>query len=397
MIRRSTRLAAAALILSAIVHFVSIGLTFDTTTTPQPMPPERDMVALGDSFDEIADLKIEPVEPEPQQPVEVSEPEEQVPPETLEATTPTSQALVASPDPRPTRSPEVGASQSATAGMSTPVTPETNETAEPEAIAPSAVEQVEAPDPQANAPETTDSDGAKPPETLTETTKPAAPAVTETVEAPDVQPAEEPSPVQTPEATPDVIAALPPATTTYSSEDTTLRSGAVEGEPDKPNETLTTSLRPRSRPPKQPQDQNSFASNDPGRGLRAPTETIESPLTLYMRDGIDQFAGQRAGSQSQRLRSGGGGGSGNADVTNYAGQVLIHLNRTLPVAVSSRGWARVSFWINPDGSLGSVDIIDGSGSSEIDRAAKTQVRRGVPFPKPPQGKGRLLTFVYSLN
>ncbi|MFC3612900.1 TonB family protein [Lutimaribacter marinistellae] len=117
-------------------------------------------------------------------------------------------------------------------------------------------------------------------------------------------------------------------------------------------------------------------------------------MTLYLRDGIDQFAGQRAGSQSQRLRSGGRGGSGNADVTNYPGQVLMNLNWTLPVAVSSRRWARVSFWINPDGSLGSVDIIDGFGSSEIDRAAKTQVRRGVPFPKPPQRKGRLLTFVY---
>ncbi|MEY8838287.1 TonB family protein [Cribrihabitans sp. XS_ASV171] len=386
-----------ALILSAIVHFVSIGLTFDTTKSPQPVPRELETVALGDSFDEIADLRMEPVESEPQQPVEVSEPVEQVPPETLEATTPTSQALVASPDPQPTRSPDVGTSQSATAGVSTPITPETNDTAEPDAIAPSAVEQVEAPDPQANKPETTDSDGAKPPENSTETTEPATLAVTETVEAPVVQPAEEPTPVQTPEAASDVIAALPPETTTLLSDDATLRPGAEEGEPNQPNQTLTTSLRPRSRPPKQPHDQSGFASNDPGRGLRAPTETIESPLTLYLRDGIDQFAGQRAGSQSQRLRSGGGGGSGNADVTNYAGQVLIHLNRTLPVAVSSRGWARVSFWINPDGSLGSVDIIDGSGSSEIDRAAKTQVRRGVPFPKPPQEKGRLLTFVYSLN
>ncbi|MFC3612271.1 TonB family protein [Lutimaribacter marinistellae] len=397
MIRRSTGLAAAALILSAVLHFVSIGLTFDTNTTPPALPPERDTVALGDSFDEIADLEVEPVEPEPPQPVAPPEPEEQQPPETQEVTTPTSQALVASPDPQPTRTPDIGVSQSATPDVNGPVTPETNETAEPDAIAPSAVDQTEVPDAQANAPETPGSAEATPPESLTETTEPAPPATTETAQAPVVQPSGETASAPTPDDSPDVIAALPPETLTRPLEDTELTTGVEQNETDQPNAALATSLRPRSRPPQQPQEQTGFASLDPGRGLRNPTETIESPLTLYLRDGIDLFGGQSAGSQSQRLRSGGGGGSGNADVTNYAGQVLVHLNRTLPVAVSSRGWARVSFWINPDGTLGSVDIIDGSGSAEIDRAAKTQVRRGVPFPRPPQGKGRLLTFVYSLD
>jgi len=75
----------------------------------------------------------------------------------------------------------------------------------------------------------------------------------------------------------------------------------------------------------------------------------------------------------------------------------MHLNRATVVHVSGRGFARVLFQINPDGSLAWVDVIDSSGSDEIDRAAKAQVQNAAPFPRPPNGKSRKLSFAYRSN
>lgn len=76
------------------------------------------------------------------------------------------------------------------------------------------------------------------------------------------------------------------------------------------------------------------------------------------------------------------------------GLVLVHLNQSEPVYVSARGFAQVFFQIDPDGSLAWVDIVDTSGSAELERAAKEQVRRAAPFPRPPNGTSRKLSFYY---
>jgi TonB family protein len=162
---------------------------------------------------------------------------------------------------------------------------------------------------------------------------------------------------------------------------------------------VATSLRPRlraERPPSEPEGVSDGASEETLSRL-APSQLIESPLTAYKRDGTNVFGRQGGGARSVGQGFNNSGGPGNSDVTNYAGQVLVHLNRTQPVAVSGRGWARVFFQIDPDGTLASVDIIDGSGSLEIDRAAKQQVRNAVPFPRPPGGKSRRLNFVYRIE
>jgi len=159
---------------------------------------------------------------------------------------------------------------------------------------------------------------------------------------------------------------------------------------------VTASVRPRL-PARRPSEAAPPQTEAPGLfgGLRLPpSETIESPLAAYRRSGVDLAATGGGGTSSsgtgfQSARSG-----GNSDRTNYAGRVLVHLNRAPSVPVSGRGFARVLFIIEPDGSLAYVDVTDSSGSPSIDRAAKQQVRNAAPFPKPPNGKRRQLSFVY---
>ena len=55
------------------------------------------------------------------------------------------------------------------------------------------------------------------------------------------------------------------------------------------------------------------------------------------------------------------------------------------------------FQIDPDGSLAWVEIVDSSGSLEVERAAREQVRRAAPFPRPPSGTSRKLSFFYQNN
>lgn len=370
MIKTSTGLALAALTLSLLVHVFGIGVTFDPALRRSQPEARSETVALGDSFEEIVDLQVEPVTPEPLDPVDPPEPQTQpdVPPK--EAEVPTTEVLVASPNPRPTLSPDTGVSQPAPGEVTAPVTPPTLEASDSEEPR------------QSDDADTGDGDQ-----------RPAAsdaPAVPQPPVTPPVV-AEPPAPAVTTAPSADVIAALPPIDAQPPVNITGVETVSVPEAP-------TASLRPQVRPQPTP-SQNPVSLPDPDAD--APNDLaadiIESPLTAYSRDGIDLFAGQRQQGGSQRNSFAGGRGPGNSDVTNYAGQVLVHLNRTPLVAVAGRGWARVSFVINPDGTLGSVDIIDGSGSPEIDRAAKAQTRMGVPFPLPPGGERRRLNFVYRLN
>ena len=234
--------------------------------------------------------------------------------------------------------------------------------------------------------------------------------------APAAVPAPAVAPVQSVAVTPVApsvpVVSLPPAEIEGEAPSVT-----AQPEPEAPQESVETvetvealevdpsdtavrsSLRPQlptKRPTPKPNGfSNGSSQTTPAR--RAPAPRIESPLTAYKRDGSNIFGQQGGGT-----RSGGQGfrnsrNTGNSSTTNYAGQVLAQLNRTSPVAVSGRGWARVLFQINPDGTLGSVVIVDSSGSRSIDRGAVQQVRAAGRFPRPPGGQSRRLNFFYRIQ
>ena len=76
---------------------------------------------------------------------------------------------------------------------------------------------------------------------------------------------------------------------------------------------------------------------------------------------------------------------GNAAASNYPGAVMRHLARVARPRSDARGAALVQFAIATGGRLASVSVARSSGSTRLDRAALTVIRRAAPFPPPPQG------------
>ncbi|WP_299154599.1 TonB family protein [uncultured Tateyamaria sp.] len=391
MIRRSTAIGVVALILSLIIHVLGLALTGADMSSPETADQGVESVEVGNDFADLAETSITPVEPEPAEP---PEPPAETPSEPVEAEAPTSQALVASSSPQATAAPDSGPADAVQPTVSEPVSPETADTQDADAsaaepqntappVAPTPPVETDAEDTAAGSP-----DGASPP-----IASPLAPSV---VSEPVVTPPAAPLAAA---PLPDVIAALPPEPVPPEDPPAEIETDEQAPESDTSEAGTTTSLRPQLRP--SPPSAQPFGAADGTASQTSPpappSNLIESPLTAFKRDGTNLFAGRRAGSQSSGSRSGGSLGPGNSNVTNYAGRVLMQLNRVPPVPVSARGWARVLFRINPDGTLATVDIIDGSGSSEIGRAAREHVRRGAPFPPPPGGQSRALNFVYRIQ
>ncbi|MDP5218083.1 TonB family protein [Ruegeria sp. 2205SS24-7] len=376
MIRRSALVAVVALVVSLLGHLVFLSFTVADLSETQAGVSPSEAVELGSAFEDFADAPPEPVQPDA---AEVPEPpvEETVEPEQAEI--PTSDALVASADPQDVSSPDIGAQPDAPeAEVSDPVEPSEADTGSSDENTVASVE----PDTTVETPQEPPAAGIETAEVPdAEASAPPEPQVSAALSAPDsavvpVVPSES-----------DLLAADIPATRVEPLEDGAETPS--ESETQESEQAVVVSKRPRlpsRRPPAEPRGTlNGFSNFD---NLRNPQQTVDSPLTLFQRDSVDAFASSRTQSRS------GGRGPGNSNVTNYAGQVLVHLNRAPVVYVSVRGFAQVFFEINPDGSLAWVDIVDSSGSPELERAAKEQVRRAVPFPPPPQGVSRKLSFYY---
>ncbi|MEO9575251.1 MAG: TonB family protein [Tateyamaria sp.] len=400
MISRSATVAVIAVLLSLAVHFLGVRVTSTLQQPPEPEPESTgtstEIVAPGSAFEDLADAVREPVTPEP---------EEAAPPEPAEATT--SQALVASGNPQQTRTPDAAMAPSAPSESTEPATSEPGQSPETTTVAPVGADDTAAAEPNLAPPAGTDTVTAVP------QGQPVAPS----------QVRSQPPLASQPAALPPLAAPVPPVAeipVVPSAPVVSLQPSDIEPETpitptepgseaiQNPEETngfepselaVTTSLRPRLPAQRPPSTQEGVPDGSPENTETrlAPSQLIESPLTAYKRDGANVFGRQGSGTGSGRQGFGGSGGSGNSDVTNYAGQVLVHLNRTPAVSVSGRGWARVFFQINPDGTLASVSILDGSGSRSIDNAAKRQVRNAQPFPRPPGGKRRSLNFLYRIN
>lgn len=403
MIRQSTAIAAAAILLSSLVHFVGLGIAARVPPEPPVEEGTSEVVEVGNAFEDVAETLPEPSEPEnapSPEPEPVTVPE----PETVEALT--SEALVTSDDPQDTVSPDTGSTQ----------------IEDPDTAGASETEQGQVPDPEILEPSgnnegTTSEAAVTPPvepETVAEAPKGEVLESVQPVETATVEPVPSP-PVANP---PQQLAALPEAITTTlpvtpsvgpstvpvipldsetvapeipdaavapTSEDLETEE-AEEGASDS-KLSVTTSLRPqlpKTRPSGTPS----------GTVQAAPTRTFESPLTAYKRSGIDPFNPRTNGTRSGGTGAANSRNTGNATASNYAGLVLVHLNRVANIRVSVKGYAQVLFEIKSDGTLASVRIGRSSGSPEIERAAIAQVRDGVPFPIPPQGASRKLAFFY---
>ncbi|MEM0949636.1 MAG: TonB family protein [Pseudomonadota bacterium] len=379
MIRTSTRIAIAAIIVSLFLHVISIGVSGGLPENEGPGDGRNEVVNLETEFEALTDLQTEPVEAET-----ITEP----PPEPDLADTPTSEALVASPNPQATATPGTGEAR--------PVQPEDRsptETTERASTAPSQ-DIAERPEPPTTPLATPDGADA------TDVAESAAPSPNETppvdpTDATDRQPTQQiaalpvepaptapitpaPSPTDIP-IVPSETEALDPASPEETIEALPQEQAPADEEQSAGGSTLAVSSSPRP-PPRGEQSFSEQPTNQP-----PPILLTESPLVAYAR-------GQSLGDWSGRQ---GTGGAGNSTVTNYAGRVLVHLNSApKPDVRNKRGSARVVFVISADGSLASVDVVESTGNFELDRAARLQVQNASPFPRPPDGRSRRLSFIY---
>ncbi|CUK08232.1 hypothetical protein RUE5091_03053 [Ruegeria denitrificans] len=382
MIRGSVVIAVLAALLSLLLHLAGLGLTAPRLTEQPGTSGPTDSIELGNSFEDLVEAIAEPVEPEP---VETPEPPVEEPPEPAEI--PTSEVHVASDDPQQTFAPDTGTSE-----VLQPVSPEPVESEAPETQDTTDGDQ-SASDEVDETPPVETAETVEAPESPLEVTEP----VTEVPAAPE--PAETEQLAALPEPSEDVLPSVEPAVPTESEAvDADIPATPAEPVPQEEESSegselaVTSSIRPQlpdRRPQAEPRD--TLRSVRDFSNLRYPSREIESPLTTYARQGVDRFTSGDSGRRS------GGRGPGNSDRTNYAGKVLVHLNRAPIVYTAARGFARVFFVINPDGTLAYVEVVDTNGSPDLERAAKAQVEAASPFPKPPGGVSKSLSFVYFGN
>ncbi|WP_299426453.1 TonB family protein [uncultured Shimia sp.] len=372
MIRRSLLIASVALLLSLAVHLLGLGYAIRIEHAPSRSQTSAEPIALGNAFDDLAEELEAPEQPDPAPEPEPPQPVEPVAP-TTDADVPDTEVLVASENPQDTYAPDTGTAQTVApvplAGT------QSDFVAEPDVTEPTAQSKATAP-----VPPQTDQ---------------AAPlgSETDTVEITEPVAAQPPSPTTAPEVTPptkEVIAALPETVVPVEpiqplsvpkTEDQAAPTPTENQDEEQPQDNTESKLQPLF-----PGLRNGFDD------LRNPTQTLESPLETFKREGAHASVGGFGIPSGSAANS---RGPGNSDTTNYAGRVLVHLNRTRPVHVKATGFARVYFEIAPNGSINWVEIIDSSGNDAVNRAARTQIQSAVPFPRPPNGERRQLSFLYS--
>lgn len=76
----------------------------------------------------------------------------------------------------------------------------------------------------------------------------------------------------------------------------------------------------------------------------------------------------------------------------YKAAVWLHLQRFRRPNSVGAGATLVRFTIDDGGGALNVSVARSSGSASFDREALQMVRRAAPFPKPPQGAGRVFEF-----
>lgn len=370
MIRTSSIVAIAAILVSLVLHGLGLSLGTRETRTQTSDASNTDVTETGGAFEDFA------------KPAPPAEQPDVTPPDTV-VEEPTSNALVASDNPQNTLTPDAAAAEDSA--------PDAEEQAEGEPEANEPQEQAGADDDNigelaALLPVETPADGTiSQTEPDTNEPNPAADDAPEIV-TPVVP---ELAPTQEPDSSAEVDVSEPEETDvdiTSNSDDSEIL--AADETEDLSQSAVTRSLRP---PAERPSTEELGATEYVQQQRQA--RVIESPLDVYRRTGVDQLSlGRSGGSGSTSFV--GSGGAGNASVTNYVGRVLVQLNRFPVGRTSDSGTARVQFQINPNGSLAWVRIVRSSGSAAVDRAATTQVRRAAPFPRTPNGASQRLVFLY---
>ena len=221
---------------------------------------------------------------------------------------------------------------------------------------------------------------------------PVEPETVEPVKAQAVQPEPVVEPVPTPmpeltqqmTPTPTVMAALTPMPAAPTAP-VTAQAPKVETITAEPPETEAPlqSQRPKEKTPevvkKKPKKKPVKKVETRGNAKRNNTKGADA--------GQNKDAKATTTGQTQKAAS----QAGNAAADNYSGKVMRRISRVGKPRVKSKGDAVIEFLIAANGGLARVSVLRSSGSSALDQAALSLIRKAAPFPKPPAGARRQYT------
>lgn len=165
-----------------------------------------------------------------------------------------------------------------------------------------------------------------------------------------------------------------------------MREALVRPEPTRPE--------PRRQEP-QRQRQQAAPEPKPEKPKAAPQRKAGGAGGQQDRNASRGQTDGRADGRASAQGSGGAssGAPGNARTSNYPGQVVARLRRSLRSVPRSAIRAaqrdvHVAFTVNSGGGVGGVRITQSSGSPALDQAALASVQRAAPFPPIPADAGR---------
>lgn len=108
----------------------------------------------------------------------------------------------------------------------------------------------------------------------------------------------------------------------------------------------------------------------------------------------EDLAGAAASAPSTEKKAAASAGKGKKAVANYGASVMKKIRKTKKAKAPARGMVVVGFSIADSGELASVKVLRSSGSADLDQVALDHIRRSAPFPAPPPGANRMLSFEF---
>jgi periplasmic protein TonB len=238
-------------------------------------------------------------------------------------------------------------------------------------------------DPAPVEPEVTTAEPVEPVETMT--------AVPVEPEAPRIEEALETEQAELPE--PEAIEPAEPEVATAEPEPEEVEPEAAEEEAVALVSIPRPTPRPHYEPPKaapRQQQAETPRQREPARQRAQRAAGSGGQDSQDAQRGNAGTATARAAASQGSARS---TASGNAAVSNYPGQVVSKLRRSLRYPREAqrarmRGEVRVSFTVASNGSVSGIRVVSSSGSPILDQAAIETVQRAAPFPAIPADAGR---------
>jgi protein TonB len=206
-------------------------------------------------------------------------------------------------------------------------------------------------------------------------------------------------PVQAETAVPEAAPVEPAETTAAVVPESSGAVGAEPAEPVQAQETVVAlapvpvpTPRPAYTPPRSAEAVS--ARPKPRKAAQQATQAgSRGENVRNARRGASDGGASAAEGASARAERRAASADGNAAVSNYPGQIVSKLRRSLRYPAEARrnrvtGEVHVSFVVSANGSTDRIRVVRSSGSPALDQAALETVRRAAPFPAIPREAGR---------